>query len=321
MSDAKSLPQPEAMKRQSRRRFAGVTVAMITPCTSDGAIDYPAVRRCTAEVTSGGCDGVFVVSSTGGMPFLDETDRLKIITAAREGCPREKTLYAGISGMGVVQTLRYAKQAAAQGDDAAVVMSPCFLRLSQSELLGYLTDVADGCPIPLCLYHHVAMPTTIEVETVARLAGHPNVVALKDTSGQMARMQQLVDATRHTDLVLLQGNEPMYLATLRAGGHGCVSALAGVAPEWHHQLEAAFAGDDDSEAQRLQQQITALWKMFELPQVRRSFSYFARSLALAMQYRGWCESAQTVVPGAETDPEFDRIVRQHLKDCGIPPLA
>jgi 4-hydroxy-tetrahydrodipicolinate synthase len=302
----------------SRSRYAGVTVAMITPCTSAGDIDFPALHRCTAEATARGADGIFVVSSTGGMPFLDEPDRLNIIAAAREACPRQKTLYAGISGMGLAQTLRYAKQAAAEGADAAVVMSPFFLRLSQKELLGYLTDVADSCPIPLCLYHHVAMPTPIEVDTVAKIAAHPNVVALKDTSGQLDRMHQLVEVSRHRGLVLLQGNEPIYLATLEAGGHGCVSALAGVAPEWHHELQSAFAREDLAEAQRLQQRITGLWKMFELPQVKRSYSYFARSLAIAMRHRGWCDSFNTISPRAETDAEFDLAVQKHVVACGLP---
>jgi 4-hydroxy-tetrahydrodipicolinate synthase len=299
-------------------RFAGVAVAAITPCTPAGEIDYRAIRRCTAEAAARGCDGLFVVSSTGGIAFLDEPERAKIIVAAREGCPKQKTLYAGISGMGLRQTLRYARQAAAEGADAAVVMSPFFLRLSQSELLGYFTDVADRCPIPLCVYHHVAMPTPIGVETVAKLAEHPNIVALKDTSGQMERMRQLVEATRHTDLVLLQGNEPDILETLQAGGHGCVSALAGVAPEWHHQLMAAFARSDLAQAQRCQQQISKLWQMFQLPHLKRSYSYFARSLAIAMRHRGWCESANTIVPRAETDAEFDAIVEEHLRGCDLP---
>jgi 4-hydroxy-tetrahydrodipicolinate synthase len=309
---------PDTKSTSARNRFKGVTAAMITPCTASGEIDYPATRRCTAEATARGCDGIFVVSSTGGMPFLDEPDRLKIIAAAREGCPPHKTLYAGISGMGLSQTLRYARQAAEQGADAAVVMSPFFLRLSQTELLGYLTDIADACPIPLCIYHHVAMPTPVEVETVAKLAEHRNVVALKDTSGELDRMKRLVDATRHTDLVLLQGNEPMYLATLKAGGHGCVSALAGVAPEWHDQLQAAFDRNDTTGAERLQEKITGLAKMFELPQVRRSYSYFARSLAIAMRHRGWCDSANTVSPSAELDAEFDQAVLAHLSACGLP---
>ncbi len=315
MSSATNAALPHA---QPNNRYAGVTAPMITPCTDAGEIDYAAIERIASELTHRGCDGVFVVSSTGGMPFLDDSDRARMIASARAGCPREKVLYAGISGMGVRQTLRFARQAADEGADAAVVMAPFFLRLSQGELLRYFMEVADGCPIPLCIYHHVAMPTVVDVETMARLAEHSNVVALKDTSGKLDRMQALAKATWHTRLILLQGSEPIYLGTLQAGGHGCVSALAGIAPEWHQQLQRAFFDGDVAKAERLQQQITALWKMFELPQIQRSFSYFARSLALGTRYRGWCESAHTVVPGSEADIEFDALVERHLHATGLP---
>lgn len=298
-------------------RFAGVIAPMITPCKGEGEIDLAAIARCTQELTSRGCDGLFVISSTGGMPFLDDDDRRRIVDTARQACPSDKTLYAGISGTGVKQTLRYAKEAKAEGADAAVVMAPFFLRLSQNELLNYLTQIADGCPIPLCVYHHIAMRTPIEVETVAKLAEHPNMVALKDTSERMDRMEQLVQATRNSNVTLLQGSEPIILSTLQAGGHGCVSALAGIAPEWHHDMIEAFRNGDAAAAKLAQQRISTLWKMFEFPQMKRSFSYFARSLALATKYRGWCESPATVVPGFAADPEFDASVERHLSDVGL----
>ena len=293
-------------------RFAGVVAPMITPCKAPGEIDYGAIARCARELSARGCDGLFVISSTGGMPFLDEEDRQRIIDTTRQACPADKTLYAGISGMGVKQTLRYASQAKAEGADAAVVMAPFFLRLSQEELLGYFTQIADGCPIPLCIYHHIAMRTAIEVETVAKLARHPNIVALKDTSERMDRMGQLVSVTRDTHVTLLQGSEPLILETLQAGGHGCVSALAGIAPEWHRDLMKAFRNRNAEQAALAQGHICALWKMFEFPEMKRSFSYFARSLAIATKYRGWCDASATVVPGSETDPEFDKSIEQHL---------
>ena len=167
------------------------------------------------------------------------------------------------------------------------------------------------------MYHHVAMRTPIDVETVAKLAEHPNVVAFKDTSERMDRMGQLIAATGHTQITLLQGSEPIILSTLQAGGHGCVSALAGIAPEWHRDLIEAFGNHDTEQAELAQSRISALWKMFEFPQMKRSFSYFARSLAVATKYRGWCESADTVVPGFEPDAEFDAAIEKHIRGCGL----
>src|SRR5262245_19547526 len=114
---------PNKDQKQSGR-FSGVVAPMITPCKQQGEIDPAAATRYASALAAHGCDGIFVISSTGGMPFMDEEDRVALIAAARTGVPKDKTLYAGISGMGLKQTLRYARQARENGADAAVVMAP-----------------------------------------------------------------------------------------------------------------------------------------------------------------------------------------------------
>src|SRR5690606_7499791 len=112
----------------------------------------------------------FVAASTGELVLLDEDQRRTITSAAREGVASRSLVYAGVSGHGLKQTLRYARNAAADGADVAVAMAPFFLRFSQPETLAYLRAIADASPIPVALYHHPRMPTPLDVDTVARAA-------------------------------------------------------------------------------------------------------------------------------------------------------
>jgi 4-hydroxy-tetrahydrodipicolinate synthase len=230
-------------------------------------------------------------------------------------------LYAGVSGMGLKETIRNARHAADDGADAVVVMSPFFLPLSQGELFQHFVRLADTSPLPVCVYHHLRMPTPIAVETIAKLAAHPNVVAMKETSADEKRLEALLDATRGTTLTILQGSEPLLLRTLRGGGHGCVTALAAVAPEWHRDMVAAWRGGRLEEAARAEGRIVDLWQMFLLPQMKVSFGYFSRSLMLAARARGWICPTVDMLPGFEPEPSFDAAIDAHLRRIGFYELA
>src|SRR5690606_18309365 len=117
--------------------------------------------------------------------------------------------------------------AAAEGADVAVVMSPHFLRYDQQEIAGFFTAIADQSSLPLALYHHPRRTNSLEVETIARLASHPNIVALKDTSGTSARLKQLMSYLQGQDLAVFEGSEPLSLEALQLGVSGMVTAVAG----------------------------------------------------------------------------------------------
>ena len=105
----------------------------------------------------------------------------------------------------------------------------------------------------LALYHHLRMPTPFEVATVAALAGHPNIVAIKDTAGSTVnRCAEILAATAGKSFLFLQGVENLALSTLAAGGHGCVLAQACIAPWYFRGLFQAWSDGDEARAQELQ---------------------------------------------------------------------
>jgi dihydrodipicolinate synthase/N-acetylneuraminate lyase len=210
--------------------------------------------------------------------------------------------------------VRNARDAARAGADFAVVMSPFFLRLDQVQMASYCTTIADGSPLPVVVYHHLRMPTPIEVATVARLADHPNIVGLKDTNGgDQDRCAEILAATAGPEFQFYQGVEKLVLSTLRAGGHGCVVAQACIAPRLFCSLLTAHAAGDASRADETQAQIDALWAVFSQPEVRQSFSHFLYTLKLPLQQRGIFTSTAGAVPGVVFEPEFERMITDFMQ--------
>jgi len=237
-------------------------VALVTPFTDARAVDRVSLTRLVADLQAAGVDEFFVAGSTGEAPLLDESDRLTLIETVRAAAP-DGVLYAGVSGTGHRHAIRNCRAAAEAGADVAVVMSPFFVALDQTQLVDFSTAIADASPLPLAIYHHLRMPTPFTVPTVAQLAAHPNIVALKDTNGaEHNRCAEILAATAGTPLKFFQGVEKLVLPTLAAGGHGCVVAQGNIAPHLFRGVLDAWHAGDAARAGEFQRQIDALWGAF-----------------------------------------------------------
>ncbi len=292
--------------------------ALVTPFTPGGEVDRDSLQRLVASLRDGGINEFFAVGSSGEGPLLDEPDRLAIIETVRMAAP-DGCLYAGVSGTGHRHALRNARDAARAGADVAVLMSPYFLSLDQEQLATFVTTVADASPLPLALYHHLRMPTPFTVPTIARLAAHPNIVAIKDTNGgDHNRCAEILAATAGRPFLFLQGVEKLALPTLEAGGHGCVLAQACLTPQRFRALFDAWQAGDRARAQELQQQITALWTIFSRPEVKQSFSHFLHTLKLPLFQRGVIATTAGTLPGVRFESEFDQLITEFMREH-LPP--
>jgi 4-hydroxy-tetrahydrodipicolinate synthase len=288
--------------------------ATVTPFTAERTIDRVSLTRLAQHLSRAGVREFFVVGSTGEAPLLDEEDRQIVIATVRAAAPTA-FLHAGVSGHGVKSVLRNIRAARAAGADAAVVMSPQFLAFSQDQLAAYCLAIADSSELPLEVYHHLRMPTPFAIETVARLAAHPNIVGLKDTNGgDHDRCAEVMAATRGKPLQFFQGVEKLALSTLRAGGHGCVLAQANIAPRLYRALFDAWARGDAASAEALQAKATALWGIFLRPEVRQSFCHFLHTLKLPLREGGVIASTTCAMPGPAIAPDYERMVSEFMRE-------
>lgn len=298
-------------------KHKGVIAALITPCSKQGIPDPIAMKRFSGILIERGCHGLFVTGSTGEQPLLDEDQRRELVSAARDGAGEKAKIYAGVSGCGVKQAIRYACNAEKDGADAAIIMAPFFLKTSQQGLLEYIQQIADASPIPVGIYNHFRMPSQFEKQTIYQLAQHPNIIIVKDTDSDVDRSIGMIKALKKAPISFFQGREPFLYDSFLAGAEGCVSALANIAPEAHRKLYDAFRKGNFYEAQKYQKTIDSLGRIFTLDETRTSFAGFSYSLRQIAKYRGWLDNNCGMLPGFTGTQAYNKKLFDIASEAGL----
>ncbi|MGH7390486.1 MAG: dihydrodipicolinate synthase family protein [Candidatus Rokuibacteriota bacterium] len=225
--------------------FDGVFIPVTTPFRGDDvAADHLAANLRKYHAT--GLAGYVVLGSTGEFPMLSEAERERVLVAAREAISRDRAFIAGTGTNATLHTIRQTKRAAEIGADAAIVITPHYFTRGfarpEAQVRHYLA-VADASPIPVLIYNFpVNTGINLEPETVARIAGHPNVCGIKDSSGNIPQCAQIIDLTPKTFHVLV-GAASALLPGLAIGAAGGILALGDISPrEWCDVYALARAG-------------------------------------------------------------------------------
>ena len=215
--------------------FDGVFIPVTTPFRGeDVAPDQLAANL--GRWNAGPLRGYVVLGSTGEFPMLSEAERDRILVSAREAIPREKLFLAGTGAHSTLHTIRQTRRAAEIGADAAIVITPHYFTKGFSQAAAQIRHylaVADASPVPIMLYNFpLNTGINLEADTVARIAEHPNVCGIKDSSGNIPQCAQIIDQTPKTFDVLV-GAASALLPSLAIGASGGILALAALAPrEW-----------------------------------------------------------------------------------------
>jgi len=180
--------------------------------------------------------GFVVLGSTGEFPMLSEAERDRVLTAARAAIPRDKLFLAGTGTNSTLHTIKQTRRAAELGADAAIVITPHYFTKpfgqGAAQVRHYLA-VAEASPIPVMIYNFpLNTGINLEADTVAKIAQHPNVCGIKDSSGNIPQSAQIIDQTPKTFHVLV-GAASALLPALAIGASGGILALGNIsAREW-----------------------------------------------------------------------------------------
>lgn len=205
-------------------------------------------------------DGIVLFGSNGEGALLDEDEKVRLTSFARDVVPAGFVLIAGTSAESTRGAIRETKRLAAEGADVMLVHPPAYFGpyLPVAALLDHFRAIADASPVPVMLYHIPKYTkVTLEAGFVAELMRHPNVAGLKDSSGDLKRLADFTNACG-TDCRLFVGNGALLYTALELGAAGGILGVANIAPALAAAVVRSFRDGDTQEAGRLQEKLTPL---------------------------------------------------------------
>ncbi len=226
--------------------FAGCTVALVTPFR-DGEVDYEALRGLVDWQVEQGTPCLSPVGTTGESPTLSHDEHERIIATVVERAAGRAKVVPGTGSNATTEAIRLTKFAAKAGADGALLVAPYYNRPTQEGLYAHFAKIAEACDLPQVLYNIPSRTgRNVEVETIERLSYLDPIVAVKEASGSL---DQVSDLIVRTDLTILSGDDSLTLPMMAVGASGVVSVAANLVPKDVMALIEAFRSGDLAGAQ------------------------------------------------------------------------
>lgn len=229
--------------------------ALLTPFTRSGALDIRAHTGNVRTLAEVGMEGFVIGGSNGEGPYLEAGERARLVKALRR---RKTHLMCGIAAESTRVAIQQVNEAVESGADSILVMTPTTVaRNRDSAVLAFYRAVAEHSTLPVFLYS-VPMVTSysLPIELVWRLSRHENIVGMKDSSGDVVRLQAIIDAAP-TDFVLYSGSSRALTAAMAIGCHGAITGSGNYLPELVLEL-VSKAKEDPGKARRLQKRLSRI---------------------------------------------------------------
>lgn len=289
--------------------LGGSMVALVTPMEPTGALDETSLRRLIETHIAAGTQAISVIGTTGEAPTLTESERKKIIEIAVETASGRVPIIVGTGTYNTMETLYLTEQALELGADACLIVTPYYNRPTQEGLYQHYRTIAESVSIPIILY---TVPKRtgcdLSTETIERLTDFPNIIGLKEASGDLAKAREIL-ARVGDRIQLYTGDDASSLAFLLQGGKGTISVTANVAPkEIRKMCEAALAKDIDL-AGRLNTQLMPLHK-----------TLFVEANPIPVKWAlaelGWIKSGIRL-PLTVLSDEYHEVVKDAMQIAGV----
>ena len=288
--------------------FKGVITALITPLR-DGNVDEAAFERLLERQIAAGVHGVVPVGTTGESATLHTEEHKRLVELCVKVAAGRIRVVAGAGAAATQKAIELTRHAKAVGADGALVVTPYYNRPSQEGLARHFEAIAEAVELPLLLYN-VPGRTGVDLanETVARVARHPNIVGIKDATGDVARASWM---RTHIDgpFDLISGDDSSYLGYAAHGGHGVISVTANVAPEAMVALHDAIAAGDLVAAREWQDRLIGLHKALFLDNSPSPAKYALAKLQLC--------SDEVRLPLAPTRTEIQPLIDRAMAEAGL----
>jgi 4-hydroxy-tetrahydrodipicolinate synthase len=288
----------------------GIVPPLVTPLRDSNELDKEGLERLIEHVIEGGVQGIFILGTTGEMSRLSHELKDEMIHATCKIVGKRIPVLVGITDTSIHETLRLEQIASDAGAEAVVLAPPFYYHVEQNELMDYFTEIADTIGLPLFLYN---MPSrthiTIEVDTILKVADHPRIHGIKDSSGDLIYVQNLIYSLNgHEDFSIFIGPEEIMAQSVLLGAEGGVNGGANLYPKLFVEMYRAARERNISVVNDLQLIITHISNT--LYRVGVNQPNYTKIIKEALAQKGICGPymEKPYIPFSETD-------RNKIKDC------
>ena len=215
-----------------QHKLSGVGAAMITPFKSDFSCDWLSLRGMLDYVIDGGTDYIVSLGTTAETPTLSPDEKNEVLRLTKEHVAGRMPIVAGAGGNDTRKLIEHIKQMDLEGIEAILSVTPYYNKPSQEGLYQHFMAVADSSPVPVILYNVPGRTgVNMTAETTCRLAAdHPNIIAVKEASGKIDQIDQIIK-NRPEDFLVLSGDDGMTIDVMRKGGDGVISVAVNSFPK------------------------------------------------------------------------------------------
>jgi 4-hydroxy-tetrahydrodipicolinate synthase len=237
-------------------KIHGIIPPVATPMQANEDLDLPRLRWFLDHLIGAGVHGVFVLGTNSEFYALDEREKQEVIATAVAHVRKRVPVFAGTGAETTREAVRLTRMAEREGADGVSVITPYFVNPSQQEICDHYRRIAEATSLPVVLYNN---PSTcggvkIDVDTVARLAQVPNILAIKDSSGDLQNTQEYVRVVPER-FAVIQGRDTLIYPALILGARGSVPATANIAPALAVEIYEAFQRGDHAAALAAQRRL------------------------------------------------------------------
>lgn len=232
--------------------FTGMATAIVTPMHTDGSIDYEALSRFVEFQISSGINGLVVMGTTGENATIEPEDQKKVIAYTVEKVAGRVPVIAGTGTNNTEHVLHNTRNACQVGADAILVVTPYYNKATQNGLVTHFTAVADESTLPVILYNVPSRTgCNLMPKTVAKLSEHPNIAAIKEATGSLAQMIEIMHLCGDK-IDVYSGEDGLTVPMMAMGAKGTISVLSNVAPRQSVAMTDACLRGDYAAAAKMQ---------------------------------------------------------------------
>ena len=286
-------------------KLSGVMPPITTPF-QDGKLASDKLKNNFQKWNQTGLSGYLVLGSNGEAVYLNEKEKIKVIEISREFIPTSKIMLVGTGMESTQETILFTNQVAKMGADCALVVTPSYFKGSMKPqiLYDHFIAVAESSRIGILIYNVPQFTgINLEPELVAKLSQHPNIIGIKDSSGNIGQLSEIIHLSKKGFTVFV-GSAPVFFPALCVGAAGGILAVANVVPQECVQIQSLFNKGKMNEARALQSRLTPLAKT-----VTTKFGIGGLKMAMDLAgYFGGNPRSPLKKPGKETEEELKRLL-------------